>query len=571
MTAAPSPTLSGQHLKLRPPEQVMRLSRMGAFYPTRLSFMRKLIRRLNREQAVVSRPVWEIDVDGYGRAVYSVPLGGDVYSLVAFSTPLAPEHRSDRVIAEAWDTTYVLYDGVPTSRDLDRLAKNVPHQEAGRFAQTELVLCRANKSVRLFEHVVERLSHGRQPDAEMIRRIGYLLRTTAVYGNGKFGIADRSRIEMRPALHGAFQAEMLAVWLVRGFTHDLVEHIAVVRGGYHAVPLQAVVKRHIGVGNATGLGMAPFLISHPTLLHNWMLERETALAMVRAERHAAPETIDRFCTLVGRAGQHLEEWTTDDTIQASRTHSVRQELKDVAALTTSAWLAEPFPWDRLITHAERWSLECQELLVALILEPHGHLIDDIARHWSGAQTPQTAPGMTLRELDRHIANQFAWALAIDFGSPKASHYFWYVSEDKQEPRLGDRRNEAGADQEMPLDVARQIQALAQALTTSDPDETTATFLIRRPDLRYVVRRVQTAVRHPYSEIQDNLISADCRPIDLLRCKLAQFGASKFDPKSDRWTRITLFQGAPTFDTIHGSDADDWCFPILDQGDEAVTQ
>ena len=35
-----------------------------------------------------------------------------------------------------------------------------------------------------------------------------------------------------------------------------------------------------------------------------------------------------------------------------------------------------------------------------------------------------------------------------------------------------------------------------------------------------------------------------RPIDLLRFKLAFFGASRFDPRSDRWLRICLFQGAP---------------------------
>ena len=44
------------------------------------------------------------------------------------------------------------------------------------------------------------------PMPAMIRDIGYLMRTTAVYGNGKFGIADRALIADRPglvrALHG---------------------------------------------------------------------------------------------------------------------------------------------------------------------------------------------------------------------------------------------------------------------------------------------------------------------------------------------------------------------------------
>jgi len=39
------------------------------------------------------------------------------------------------------------------------------------------------------------------------------------------------------------------------------------------------------------------------------------------------------------------------------------------------------------------------------------------------------------------------------------------------------------------------------------------------------------------------------PIDILRCKLAFFGASRFDPRSDRWVRISLFQGLPYPDEL----------------------
>ena len=49
---------------------------------------------------------------------------------------------------------------------------------------------------------------------------------------------------------------------------------------------------------------------------------------------------------------------------------------------------------------------------------------------------------------------------------------------------------------------------------------------------------------PYAEIQDNLIAADMLPIDILRCKLSFFGATRFDPRSDRWVRICMYQDAP---------------------------
>ena len=108
------------------------------------------------------------------------------------------------------------------------------------------------------------------------------MRTTAVYGNGKFGIADRDEIADREEFAAPFQAEMLTVWLIRAFTVDLVEHRARALAPATAVRLAPALRRRFGVGNSTGLGMAPFLMRHPLLLHRWMTARETALARVRA-------------------------------------------------------------------------------------------------------------------------------------------------------------------------------------------------------------------------------------------------------------------------------------------------
>ena len=122
---------------LRSPDEVMRLERMGSMFPTRLSFLRSLTRRLSADRAVVTRPVWQINKDGFGHAVYSLELGGHVYSLIAFSNELDADQRTDRVIAQAWDAAFVLYDGVPDAAEIERLRENAPKQEAGRFTEPE--------------------------------------------------------------------------------------------------------------------------------------------------------------------------------------------------------------------------------------------------------------------------------------------------------------------------------------------------------------------------------------------------------------------------------------------------
>jgi hypothetical protein len=528
----------------------MRLARMGAMFPSRLSFLRSLLRQLAADGTQVTRPVWNFSGEGFGHAVYSVTLGGHVYSLVAFCNPLPEDKRTDRVIAEAWDSAYVLYDGVPNAAEIARLEANAPRQEAGRFTARDLVLSRANKSVRLFAHVVERLNEGRQPDATMIGEIGYLMRTTAVYGNGKFGIADRDVIASRPGLDGPFMAEMLTVWLIRGFTHDLVEHV----GG---AKLDPSLKRHLGIGNSTGLGMAPFLVSHPELLNNWMMVKETALARVRALPRLDEDQIARLVSLAKRAGRHLAQWNVPDVEHQTRIDRLRVEWSDLSAQLPEL-LDQAKPIDQMIRVCEVFSLDCQELAVSLVLEPFGELIDGLACCMVAGDPVALDPRMELNDLRKLLAAQ-DWSGGFNFDDHDETAQFWYVSEDKQEPRLGLRHSEPGSDLESPLDIARQMKAMRRDLKGARG--TVGTFLRTFPQHRSVARRVQVLASHPYAEIRDNLIGADCKPIDMLRCKLSFFGAAKFDPKSDRWTRITLAQGAPLFDDL--SDADDWWLPVFE--------
>ena len=446
--------------------------------------------------------------------------------------------------------------------DIARLAEQVPKQEAGRCRPSELVLSRANKSLRLFDYVIGALSEGRQPDPRVLGEVGYLMRTTAVYGNGKFGLGDRLRYADRPELAGPFRAELLAVYLIRCFTVDLVEHVARRRNPGGFVPLDRAIKRSLGIGNATGLGMAPFLISHPLLIHNWFHAREAALARVRALGRATPDAVARFRVCLDRARRHVAEWVVADEIQSARIAALRGDL-DTLNQWTAAWPGDTTrPWDALYRRAEgTLSTEGEELLVSLILEPHGALIDDLAEGLEVNRDQRLDPTMSVGRLRALVDRHYAWALAVDFDDPAASHYFWYASEEKLEPRRGERRVEPGVGREMPLTMARDAQTLRAALETAPDDEATAAFVLRHPELRAITRRVQIGARHAYAEIRDNLIGADCRPIDILRSKLAQFGASKFDPKSDLWTRITMYQGAPLADELDAADADDWCFPV----------
>ena len=531
----------------RPPEVVMRLARMGSFHQTRLSFMRALLRRLRRENWTYKRSLWEIDDRGVGRAVYTVFAPGRAYSRVAFAHDLPDEMRSDRVIATAWDATFTLFDGIPTEADLERLEANVPKQEAGRISDSELSLSRANRSVRLWQHVVDRLAAGRQPEREQLEAVGYLMRTTAVYGSGKFGAADRLSICDRPELAGPFQAELLSVWLTRAFTLDLVEHMAAAVGGDTAVTIEPELRRRLGVGNSTGLGMAPFLVNHPALLNNWMMAREEALARVRSLPEASAAAIGEFRRHFEKACFNVSQWHSEHSIQIEKLAQLNADLERIAAYIESESLADDHPWDRLYRWAEaKLALEGQEQLVSILIEPYGELVDDLTSCMDADEYVSffIDGSMPVRELRDLVEARCQWALAIDYDQPANRARFWYTSAEKLEPRVGERFHEPGAEYELPLAIGCAIKAMHAALCVWQRGDSVAEFLLAHPEHRHTVRRVQNLESHPYAEIQDNLIAADMLPIDILRCKLSFFGATKFDPRSDRWVRICMYQDAP---------------------------
>lgn len=552
---------SPQPIAMRDPQVVMRLDRMGSFHQSRLSFMRVLLRRMKREAWQFFRPEWSVDANGEGHAVYTAKARDRAYSLVAFAHDLPADMRSDRVIATAWDATFALFDGVPTPADIELLRANVPKQEAGRVTEKALTLSRANRSVRLWDHVVEALASGKQPDAALIDSVGYLMRTTAVYGSAKFGTADRAVIEDRSELNAPFQAEMLTVFLIRTFAMDLVEHMARAKNPT-AAKIDADTKRRFGIGNSTGLGMAPFLVNHPKLIHNWIAAREWALAEVRGLARASDSEIATFRAFVTRAERNAREWTSEHPIQKAKLAQLRADMAALQAHLKTKDFSATHPWDTLWLWAENnLSLEGQEQLAALMLEPYGPLIDDASGCMAADETPERIDGqMDIAALRKTIELIHPRALQTDWTAPEACARVWYTSVEKLEPRLGERAEEDLDAYAHALCPAHDAAKLHAAL--GDKTGPVANFILRHPEHRHTVRRLQLAATHPYAEIRDNTIHADMAPIDLLRAKLSFFGATRFDPRSDRWLRITMFQNAPYPDELGSSDPDGWSYPPL---------
>ena len=549
-------------VKLREPSIVMKLSKLGSFHQSKLSFLRSFLNEFKDWK--YSRDLFDLDANGFGRAVYSFQKNKRIYSLVCFANKIQDEDRSDRVIATKWDAAFTLHDGVPTKMDLDRLSNNVPKQEVGRVSYKELTLSRANKSLRVFEHVVESLSNGSQPDKKILSDVGYLYRTTAVYGSGKFGLADRFRIKNRKEINGPFRLEMMLVYLVRQFTFDQVNHIAKNKNPKKAVKLDTEICRNLGIGNSTGLGMAPFIVNHPTLLNNWVYARETVLKKIREIKNVKNEDIELFKNCLIKSIKSISSWNTQSEFQIKKIKQLKIDLDKSYKYINNLDTKIDYIFNEIYIWAENnLKDECIECIVSLMMEPYDEIVNPMISKMSSDEDKyfDIPTDRTIEDLRNILEINYSNILKIDFSTKESNQNFWFISKNKEEPRLADRYLQNGSELEQPLAIARDVKKLYEKISNVKNSSTVGTFLIENNDLRHVVRRAFIIEKFPYAEIQDNIIGSNLMPIDMLRLKLSFFGANKFDPRSDKWLRICMFQGAPLPNELNKFN-DQWIYESL---------
>ena len=550
-------------INLRDPKKIMKLSKLGCFHQSKLSFLRSFLKEFKTWK--YNRDLFDLDENGFGRAVYSFSKNKRIYSLICFANKIDDKERSDRVIATKWDAAFTLHDGIPSKNDLDRLSENVPKQEVGRMSYKELTLSRANKSVRIFDHVVDSLSNGRQPDKSKISEVGYLYRTTAVYGSGKFGLADRFRIKNRNEIFGPFRLEMMLVYLVRQFTFDQVNHIAKYKNPKKAIKLDNEICRNLGIGNSTGLGMAPFIVNHPTLLNNWIAARENVLKKIREIKAVEKKSEDIFKNCLKKSLKNISSWTTDSEFQKKKILSLNEDLiKFTKFLDENSLFQNEYPFNEIYLWSEKnLKDECIEYIVSMMMEPFDEIVEPYIYKMSSEEDKFfTIPASrTIQDLRRILEEKYSDILKIDFSKKESNQNFWFISKNKEEPRLADRFHDNGSELEQPLAIARDINELYSRISNVKNSLKVGKFLLENNDLRHVVRRAFIIEKFPYAEIQDNTIGSELVAIDMLRLKLSFFGAVKFDPRSDKWLRISMFQGAPLPEDLNSFN-DHWVYNSL---------
>jgi len=278
-----------------------------------------------------------------------------------------------------------------------------------------------------------------------------------------------------------FSVQMFAVYLLRHFSIEQVEHIARARSPENAVAMNTTLRRYLGIGNSTGLGMAPLLINHPQLIQRWILSRESALARVLDQ---VPTEADRWrlIELTRRAMQHLSQTVTEDRAQQERNRETVASLPEVLNWLETVPLDTDL-WQQLTAWAERTlQLETQELVNTLLMELYPAVVEPFEDQMSADEKVELVPRMPLVRLKQLIDTHYDWALGTT-SAPGRPATGSGTDPSKRRASPGVRHEEPGAEKEMLLAIAPRVQRAHDAICdylADYPRALVVEFLMQQP-------------------------------------------------------------------------------------------
>lgn len=566
----PDPAMT---VALRPASVVMTARRAGGAVPNALSFARSAMRELVRGRWRIEKLRFDLDAEGRGEILYRLVGGSWCFHFFLISIKLPEAQKMDRNWAQAWDAMGVLCQGEWTAEREARLRIEVPKQRNGYADYDTLVYARGNRSGRIFEHVVESLAAGRQPDGDLVAGTGYLLRTTAFIGNGQLGTRSFAGLEPDHPFRRPYHVQMCSAFVLREYVFDLVDHMARARNPA-AARLHASYRRYLGLGNAAATGLVPFVVNHPQLLHRWCLTHETALGAAR-RRGAAPGDaatqrfgglLDRAIRYFGEAGEPGDDLFATAPAVAADLQVVRAAFGEYQSSGTIAGAAVAQSWSTLAEWASRHvGPEALEVLNALVLELYPDIVEAAGDGFLAEEHLEVRPEMTLGSLRGLLRDAYGWVRDEAFQPPTQS-YFWYrSSQAPRDVRRGLRGLAREYEAETGMDTVLQVRALWDSLEGQADHALVADLLQARPDLRHIVARVQSLAGFDYAELRVNWLAKTFSPFEPIRLVLAFYGMEKFEAALPKSVRGSFLQGAPIAEDVEQGIDGVWPYPLKPSG------
>jgi len=554
---------------LRAPDVVLGQSVLRGMTASRLSLAQTLVRRMAQKRWQISLERCDIAEDSTGFMAYDIQAEQLHFSFGVYVYPPLPIDESGKPqMFRSMQREFlgVLLDGPIDVARFERERQQFDEQMwRGRSDPKVYGWTIASRGTRSFDEVVQALADGRQPDlARLDVTGGYILRNGGYYGNGRMGTRAWVDYADSGAFSTPYHVDLFSVYLWRLVSFDLVESTARARNP-RAATLDPQIKRHLGIGNSSGLGTVAALLRWPGRFAAAVLARELAFAYVKSRRGPIDaQKARRLAELLANAAVAYRNAPPVDPALLEPREQVDEALRRIGAHVESlaqqpAQRPSNHPWAQLVDDAESYgSVEAVEVLHSLLLElyPEVDVFDQVLTAGMVRQR-LLDPSMTVGQLRSVLETHFGWALSLDLISAGKREFFWYRSEENGENRRGERSVDIGVERETFIDAAGTARRLYDFLHGLPDDTSVGRFLLEDPEHSLGVVRAQLAADTPYSEIHASVCDIDFLASNGIRGFLALLGIELPTPFSGRWVRGLFFRGAPLPQDLAQGSAGEW--------------
>ena len=97
----------------------------------------------------------------------------------------------------------------------------------------------------------------------------------------------------------------------------------------------------------------------------------------------------------------------------------------------------------------------------MMMEPYDEIVEPFVGKMSSEEDDyfNIPVNRTIQELRHIIEKNYSEIIKIDFKKKENNQNFWFISKNKEEPRIADRYKDNGSELEQPLAIARDIKKL----------------------------------------------------------------------------------------------------------------
>ena len=178
------------------------------------------------------------------------------------------------------------------------------------------------------------------------------------------------------------------------------------------------------------------------MLNNWIHARETALKKIREIKQVSKNEIDIFYNCLIKSLKNITSWHTDSEFQKEKIKGLIEDLKKFIK-----FMKEDFKFENShqFNQIYNWSEEnlndeCIEYIVSMMMEPYDDIVNPLISQMSSDEEEHfnIPVDRTIEDLRNILENKYSEILKIDFLKDENNQNFWFISKNKEEPRIGDR-------------------------------------------------------------------------------------------------------------------------------------